>query len=143
LDTVPFQPALAAGLAGSDSGTAWAGAGDTVSFADLDGQVSRTKVKGLGGDTITGLGTGAGVVGIGTDGGKVLVWQPGTDVAQVGQLEGAVISVAAYGRSVVAVDDSGHEELFTADGQTFRLSAGAAPFGVTMNEDYVVWAEEK
>ena len=36
-----------------------------------------SKVTGLRGDTITGLGTGAGVVGIGTDGGKVLVWQPG------------------------------------------------------------------
>jgi Zn-dependent metalloprotease len=143
LDTVPFQAALAAGLAGSDAGTAWTGAGDNVSFADLDGQVSSTKVKGLGGDSITGLGTGGGVVGIGTDGGRVLVWQPGADVTQVGQLRGAVISVAAYGRSVVAVDDSGHEELFTPDGQTFRLSSGAAPFGVTTNGKYVVWAEEK
>jgi hypothetical protein len=105
--------------------------------------VSSTKVRGLAGDTITGLGTGAGVVGIGTDGGKVLIWQPGTAVTQVGQLKGAVISVAAYGSSVVAVDDSGHAQLFTADGQTFRLSANAAPFGVTMNEKYVVWAEQK
>ena len=48
--------------------------------------------RGCGGDTITGLGTGAGVVGIGTDGGKVLVWQPGGQATQVGQLDGAVIS---------------------------------------------------
>jgi hypothetical protein len=54
-----------------------------------------------------------------------------------------VISVSAYGRSVVAIDDSGHAELFTADGQTFRLSGNAAPFGVTMNEKYAVWAEQK
>ena len=103
----------------------------------------QTKVTGLGGDTITGLGTGAGVVGIGTDGGKVLVWQPGGQVTQVGQLDGAVISVAAYGDNLVAVDDSGHEELFTADGQSFQLSGAASPFGVTMNDKYVVWAEEK
>jgi hypothetical protein len=138
----PFQAALTAGLAGSDAGAAWAGSDGTVTFADLNGQLSTTKVKGLAGDTVSGLGTGAGVVGIGTDGGKVLVWQPGTDVTQVGQLRGAVIFVAAYGRSVVAVDDSGHAELITADGQTFRLSARAAPFGVTMNQKYIVWAEQ-
>jgi Zn-dependent metalloprotease len=143
LDTVPFQPALAAGLAGSDTGAAWAGANGTVSFADVNGQVSTAKVKGLGGDNITGLGTGQGVVGIGTDGGKVLVWQPGTDVAQVGQLSGAVISVAAYGRSVVAIDDSGHAQLFTADGPGYRLSGSAAPFGAAMDEKYIVWAEKK
>jgi hypothetical protein len=143
LDTVPFQQALAAGLAGSDTGAAWVGNNDSVSYADADGNVTKTRVTGLGGDTITGLGTGGGTVGIGTDGGKVLVWQPGGSVAQAGRLDGAVISVAAYGDSVVAVDDSGHEELFTSDGQSFQLSGAAAPFGVTMNDKYVVWAEQK
>jgi Zn-dependent metalloprotease len=143
LDSVPFQPALAAGLAGSDAGAAWAGANDAVSFADLNGQVTTTRVKGLGGDNITGLGTGQGVVGIGTDGGKVLVWQPGTEVTQVGQLDGAVISVAAYGRSVVAIDDGGQAQLFTAEGQSFRLSRNAAPFGAAMDATYIVWAEKK
>ena len=33
--------------------------------------------------------------------------------------------------------------LFTADGQTFQLSGSASLFGVTMNDEYVVWAEEK
>ena len=83
------------------------------------------------------------MVGIGTDGGKVLVWQPGGQVTQVGQLDGAVISVAAYGGNLVAVDDGGHVELFTADGESFQLSSAASPFGVTMNDQYVVWAEEK
>ena len=143
LDQVPFQASLAAGLAGSDAGAAWVRADDTVSYVDAGGQVTRAQVTGLGGDTLTGLGTGAGVVGIGTDGGKVLVWQPGGQVARVGQLDGAVISVAAYGGNLVAVDDSGHVELFTADGQSFQLSNAASPFGVTMNDRYVVWAEEK
>jgi hypothetical protein len=143
LDQVPFEASLAAGLAGSDAGAAWVRADDTVSYVDASGQVTRAKVTGLRGDTLTGLGTGAGVVGIGTDGGKVLVWQPGAQVTQVGQLNGAVISVAAYGGNLVAVDDRGHVELFTADGQSFQLSSAASPFGVTMNDRYVVWAEEK
>ena len=80
---------------------------------------------GCAGDTITGLGTGAGVVGIGTDGGKVLVWQPGGQVSQVGQLDGAVISVAAYGGNLVAVDDSGH--VGAVHRRTARASSSAAP----------------
>ena len=142
LEQVPFEATLAAGLAGSDAGAAWVGANDAVSYVDAGGQVTRAKVTGLRGDTITGLGTGAGVVGIGTDGGKVLVWQPGGQVSQVGQLDGAVISVAAHGGNLVAVDDSGHVELFTAEGESFQLSGDASPFGVTMNDTYVVWAEE-
>ena len=142
LGQVPFQASVAAGLAGSDAGAAWVGGGDTVFFADTNGQVSQARVTGLSGDTLTGLGTGAGVVGIGTDGGQVLVWQPGGQVTQVGQLDGAVISVAAYGDSLVAVDDGGQAELFTADGQSFQLSGSAAPFGVTMTDKYVVWAEQ-
>ncbi len=142
LGRVPFQATLAAGLAGSDAGAAWVGNNDTVFFADPEGQVTQAQVSGLGGDTITGLGTGAGVVGIGTDGGKVLVWQPGGQVTKVGQVRGAVISVAAYGNNVVAVDDSGREQLFSSDGQSFQISGAASPFGVTMNDQYVVWAEE-
>jgi len=43
----------------------------------------------------------------------------------------------------VAVDDAGTAALFTADGQSFRLSSSASPFGVAMNERYVVWAENR
>ncbi|MDX6374433.1 MAG: hypothetical protein QOD98_3421 [Nocardioidaceae bacterium] len=143
LGQVPFQATLAAGLAGSDAGAAWVGDNDTVFFADANGQISQARVTGLKGDTLTGLGTGAGVVGIGTDGGKVFAWQPGGQVTQVGQLDGAVISVAAYAGNLVAVDDSGHTELFSSDGQSFQLSGNASPFGVTMNDNYVVWAEQK
>ena len=142
LDRVPFEASLAAGLAGSDAGAAWVRADDTVSYVDANGQVTRARVTGLRGDTLTGLGAGAGVVGIGTDGGKVLAWRPGGQVTQVGQLGGAVISVAAYAGNLVAVDDGGHAELFTADGRSFRLSGSASPFGVTMNDRYVVWAQE-
>jgi hypothetical protein len=41
------------------------------------------------------------------------------------------------------VDDSGQAELFDSDGQSFQLSGAASPFGVTMNDTYVVWAEQK
>jgi Zn-dependent metalloprotease len=143
LDRVPFQQTLAAGLAGSETGAAWVGAGGALSYVDPSGQISQTQVTGLDGDTITGLGTGAGTVAIGTDGGRLLVWKPGGQVTPVGRLPGAVISVAAYGDDLVAVDDGGHAVLFTADGQQLRLSGNAAPFGVTMNEKYIVWAEQK
>jgi hypothetical protein len=62
-------------------------------------------------------------------------------VARIGSMNGAVISVAAYGGNVVAVDDGGTATLFTADGQTFQLSGSASPFGVTMSDRYVVWSE--
>ena len=141
LDRVPFEPALAAGLAGSDAGAAWAGKGGAVSFADSAGAVTATRVPGLGGDTITGLGTGGGQVGIGTDDGRVFAWAPGGQVTQVGTLDGAVLAVTAYAGRVVAVADSGQAVLFTTDGQSFQLSGRASPFGVTMNDRYVVWAE--
>ncbi len=141
LDQVPFEAAVAAGLAGSDAGTAWAGADNSVSFADPAGQITNAKVTGLHGDTITGLGTGDGLVGIGTDGGQVLRWEPGGQVTPVGTMDGAVISLSAYAGSVAAVDDSGLAMLFTADGQSFQLSESASPFGVTMSGQYVVWAE--
>ncbi len=143
LGAVPFEPAIAAGLAGSDGGAAWAGGGGEVSYVDPDGRVSTTQVPGLAGDNLTGLGAGNGVVGMGTDGGRVLVWQPGGQVSQVGQLDGAVLSVAAYAGNVVAVDDTGVAALFTADGQSFQLSGAASPFGVGMNDRYVVWAESR
>ena len=141
LDQVQFEPALAAGLAGSDAGAAWTGGGGSVSFADPAGQVTTSRVPGLQGDTITGLGTGGGSVAIGTDAGRVFAWQPGGRPTEVGLLDGAVISAAAYGGDVVAVDDAGTAALFTADGQSFRLSSAASPFGVTMSSRYVVWAE--
>ncbi|QIG44569.1 hypothetical protein G5V58_18860 [Nocardioides anomalus] len=142
LDQPPANDAVAAGLAGSDAGGAWVSA-QGVSYVDAAGQVTSTKIGGLQGDTVTGLGAGDGIVGIGTDGGKVLLWQPGSAPRQVGQLDGAVIDVAAYGEKVVAVDDSGTAALFTTDGQSFQLSGSATPFGVTMNDQYVVWAEAK
>jgi hypothetical protein len=143
LDTVAFQPTLAAGLAGSDGGAAWAASLFEVSYVDPAGQVTTTEVPGLSGDTITGLGAGAGVVGIGTDGGQVLAWKPGSTPTPVGRLDGAVLSMAAANGNVVAVDDGGVAALFTADGQTFQLSGSAAPFGVAMNDRYVVWAENR
>ncbi len=135
-----FENAVAAGLAGSDSGGAWSD-GSSVFYVDPAGQVTSAALPGLRGDNVTGLGAGDGIVGAGTDGGKVFVWTAGGQPQQVGQLDGAVLSVAAYGGNVVAVDDDGVVALFTADGQSFQLSGRAAPFGVTMNDKYVVWSE--
>jgi len=143
LATVQFGPTIAAGLASSDTGAAWAGGGGTVSFVDPAGQVTSSRVEGLQGDSVTGLGTGGGTVAIGTDSGRVFAWTPGGRPTEVGRLDGAVLGAAAYGGNVVAVDDAGTAALFTADGQQFRLSGAAAPFGVTMNDRYVVWAENK
>jgi thermolysin metallopeptidase-like protein len=141
LQQVPFRPAEAAGLAGSDAGAAWLGTDGKVSFADPGGLVTTARISGLKGDTVTGLGTGGGVVGIGTDGGQVLRWQPGGKVTAIGRMDGAVISVAAYGDDVVAIDDGGVATLFGAAGQTTQLSTAASPFGVTMSDQYVVWPE--
>ena len=76
--TVPFEPALAAGLAGSDAGAAWAGGGgDVVLRRPGRPGHHRPASTASRATPITGLGTGGGMVGIGTDGGQVFAWQPG------------------------------------------------------------------
>lgn len=134
------QSTLTAGLAGSDEGAAWQSAEDgTISYLDPEGTVVTENLPDLGGDTVVSMGTGAGTVGLGTDSGAVLLWQPGSGFSQLGQLDGAVLATAAYGNLVLAIDDAGHAALFDADGNRTDLSDQAIPFGAAMNADYAVW----
>lgn len=139
---MPFNPAIAAGLAGSDTGAAWSNGNGTVSFVSPAGTVQTGRLPDLGGDTVVGIGTGGGTVGIGTDGGRVLSWKPGNKISVIGRMPGAVISVAAYGDHILAIDDFGAATLFTPEGQ-FAVSGKAAPFGVAMSSEYAVWPEVK
>jgi hypothetical protein len=133
---------LAAGLAGSDDGGAWLSQGDTVSYIDPAGTVTQADVPGLQGDTIVAIGVGGGTVAVGTDQGKVFLWTPGRGgFRQVGQAQGAVLSIATRGGNVFVIGDSGRSALITADGQHYDVTAHAAPFGAAMSEEYVVWAE--
>ncbi len=132
---------IAAGLAGSDDGGAWVTSEqNTVSFVDASGAVTTEDLPDLGGDNVTALGTGQGVVGLGTEGGKVIVWEPGSGFTQVGQMDGSVASLAAYGERVLAVDDGNVAMVFTTS-QAIQVSDGAIRFGAAINADYAVWSE--
>ncbi len=141
IDTVRPEATLAAGFSGSDAGAAWL-SGGAVKYVDPAGTVFQTEVQGLEGDTITSIGTGGGTVALGTDQGRVLVWSPGSgDARQVGQMSGAVLSTATYGGPVFAIDDTHRSVLFTSDGEALPATRNATPFGATMSDEYVVWAE--
>ena len=133
---------ILAGIAGSDEGAAWVSTEQgTVSFVDPAGQVTTEDLPDLGGDNVTALGTGQGVVGLGTEGGQVVLWEPGAGFVQLGQVSGSVFSVAAYGDRVLAVDDDRGATLFDASGRAVLLSDAAGRFGAAMNADYAVWSE--
>ena len=142
IDTVQPEATVAAGFAGSDAGAAWLSSGSTVKYVDSAGALFQTEVTGLQGDSITSIAAGGGTVALGTDQGRVLVWNPGSgDARQVGQLQGAILSTATYGGPVFAIDDTHRSVLFTADGQALDVSRSATPFGAAMSGEYVVWAE--
>jgi hypothetical protein len=131
----------AAGLAGSDAGAAWVSEEEgTISYVDADGEVTTGTLPDLGGDTVTAIATGDGVVGFGTGSGQVLRWTPGQGFEQLGQVPGAVLSVAAYGPRVLVVDDSHNAALFGGSGDPVQLSTNAVPFGAAMSADYGVWS---
>ncbi len=124
IDNVRPEVTLAAGFSGSDAGAAWLSGGTTVKYVDPTGAMFQTELAGLQGDNITSIGAGGGTVALGTDQGRVFVWSPGSgDPRQVGQLQGAILSIATYGGPVFAIDDSHRSALFTADGQTLQVTA--------------------
>ncbi len=143
LDTTDPFATVAAGFTGSDQGAAWLSKGATVKYVDRDGALSQAEVPGLRGDTIDAIGTGGGSVAVGTDQGKVFRWTPADagGFTQVGQVGGAVLSIATHGSDVFTTDDTLKSVLFTGDGQTLGVTDRAAPFGATMSSEYVVWAE--
>jgi Zn-dependent metalloprotease len=140
------------GLAGSDSGAAWAPTGSSLSFVDAAGAVSTTDITGLNRDPVISVGTGGGSVAAGTKGGKVLLWKPGGAVTEVGTMSGAVASVAPYGDNLLAIsciqEEPGRSvptcdaKLFTADGRSYEVSDSATVLGAAMSEEYAVWPEE-
>ncbi len=132
----------ASGFAGADDGGAWLSRGDKVKYLDPAGNLSGAEVPGLRGDTVIATGVGGGSVAVGTDQGKVFLWTPGSGgFRQVGQVQGAVLSIATHGGNVFVIDDAADSTLITADGQSFGVTRHAAPFGAAMSSEYVVWAE--
>lgn len=133
---------ILAGFAGSDEGGAWVTSEQgTVSFVDPEGTVTTEDLPDLGGDNVTAVGTGQGVVGLGTEGGQVILWEPGNGFTQLGRTQGTVSSVATYGERVLTVDDANAAMLFDTSGRAMQLSDGAVQFGAAINSDYAVWSE--
>ncbi|SFH67033.1 Zn-dependent metalloprotease [Nocardioides psychrotolerans] len=142
LGSVDADPAVAAGLAGSDTGAAWVSAAEgLVYYVDAAGSLTSAPLPAQD-SSIVGLGTGDGTVALGTDPGTVMVWTPGQGEPRVlGSMPSAVVSVAAHGDHVVAVDLEGNAALFDAAGNRTELSSSASPFGAAANGDYAIWAE--
>lgn len=133
---------LDAGLAGSDDGAAWVNADEgTLNYIDAAGKLTTGPYPGDQGDTVTAVGAGAGTVGLGTEHGLVYLWTPGGSLTQVGELPGAILSLAAYGDRVLAVSDEGPASVFDAGGNEVPVSSNARPFGATMGADYAIWSE--
>ena len=135
------ESTFTAGLAGSEDGAAWwTGEASTMSYVDAKGKVSRVKINGLGGDSVTAMATGGGTVAFGTASGRVGFWKPGTnEVAAIGSMSGAVLALAAYGDHVVAVDGNQSADAFGTDGSSTHLSDFAFPFGAAANAEYAVF----
>lgn len=140
LGATPGVVAVRAGLAGSDVGGAWVD--DTqVHFVDPAGAVVSAPLPTLGDQLVTGLATGDGVVALATSDGRVFRWRPGEAVEPVGNAREAVVSLAAYGERILAVDANNTATFFGADDTAVQLSTRALPFGAAMNAEYAVWSE--
>jgi Zn-dependent metalloprotease len=133
----------AVGFAGSDAGLAWLSHGVTVKFADPDGTIYEAGIPDLkAGDLVTTIATGGGDVVLGTEGGRVLLWNPGQGgFRQVAKVKGAVYNLATYGGNVFVIEDNQRTSLITAAGQVLGVTERALPFGATMSDEYVVWTE--
>ncbi len=140
LDSLRFSTFMA-GLGGSEDGAAWWTAEtSTISYVDASGKVSRVRITGLAGDDVTAVAAGGGSVGLGTRQGRVIYWKPGTkQVEQVGSMSGGVLSLAAHGTHLVAIDGNQSADVFTTDGASTHLSDFAFPFGVAANDEYAVF----
>lgn len=133
---------LLAGIGGSAEGAAWQVAEEgALYFADPSGQVTSSPLPDLGDDAVSAIGAGGGVVGLGTEQGRVLSWRPGGDIVELGRVQGAVTSIAAHGSRVLAVTDEGQAAVVGADGNVVVLSENAQPFGAAINPDYSVFVE--
>lgn len=134
---------ITAGLAGGEDGAAWATEEiATASFLAPDGTLTELDLDAAGISSVTSVGTGDGLVALGTDAGEAYLWDPaGQTVQQVGQLGGAVLAVATSGSRVLALDDQQVAALFDPGGAAVVLSESAVPFGAALGPDYAVWPE--
>ncbi len=137
------QATVVAGLAGSDAGAAWSDEIDgIVYFVDPSGAVTQLDLQSAGISSVTAVGTGDGQVALGTDAGRVFLWNPGDgSVAEVGSMPGAVFSVSTASGRVLALDDSQVALLFDGSGGRTLLTESAVPYGSALNGDYAIWPE--
>ena len=140
LDDLSFSTFLA-GLAGSEDGAAWwVAESSQLNYVQPNGKVTRVRINGLGGDNVTSVATGGGTVALGTEQGRVAVWKPGTNqVKQVGSMSSTVLSLAAYGNHVVAIDGNQSADVFETNGSRTHLSDVAFPFGAAASAAYAVF----
>ena len=133
---------MLAGLGGSNEGAAWAvSETGTIYFISKRGRISTTRPNEIQGHTVTAVGTGKGVVGFGTDDGRVFTWTPGKDAVQVGKLDSDIRVAATYGKHILAIDDNRTARLFDSAARTTTdLSSSASIFGGAVNEHGAVWA---
>jgi Zn-dependent metalloprotease len=136
-----FYETAARGLAGSDDGAVWVSYNDgAVKFVDAAGTVTQASLEKLGNDPVVAVATGGGQVAMGTNSGLVLAWSPGGKITDVGQMDQAVLSIAAYGDRILAVDEAGHVALFDSAGGRTDITDQGYPFGAAMNDHYAVWS---
>jgi Zn-dependent metalloprotease len=134
---------ITAGLAGSDAGAAWSTEVEGWAyFVNPKGKLSELNLQTAGISSVTAVGTGDGQVAIGTDSGKVYLWNPSNgSVKEMGSTGGAVFSIATAGGRVLALDDAQVAVLFDGAGGATQLSESAVPYGAALNGDYAVWPE--
>ncbi len=140
LDNLRYSTFLA-GLGGSEDGAAWWTAeSSTISYVDARGRVTRARINGLSGDDVTAVAAGGGTVGLGTRQGRVIYWRPGTNqLEQAGRMTAGVLSLAAHGDNLVAIDGRQSVDVFTTSGRKIHLSDFGFPFGVAASAEYAVF----
>jgi hypothetical protein len=135
------------GVAGSAEGAAWLNlqAGE-MRFVDAGGTVTSAPYPPAAGAPFS-IGAGGGTVVVGTEDGEVIAWRPGSDPEIVGDAAGLAFSVDVHGdRAVALLGAPGEYDaqviLIPLEGGSPQvLSDAASPFGVAMDQRYVVWAQ--
>jgi hypothetical protein len=134
-------------VAGSAEGAAWLNLqAAEMRFVDAAGTVTSAPYPPAAGAPFS-IGAGGGTVVVGTEDGEIIAWRPGSTPEIVGDAAGLVFSVDVHGdRAVALLGAPGEYDaeviLIPLEGGSPQLlSETASPFGVAMNERYVVWAQ--
>lgn len=132
-----------AGIAGSDEGAAWIDFGESaLKYVDAEREVRSNAYPS--GDAPLVIGAGGGTVVTGGEQGTIVVWQPGSDARVLAEVEAPVWAVDAHGDRVAVVHGGGPLSVTLFDlssGESRTLSGRAGPFGITVSDRYVVWAQ--